>query len=280
MSQPGPLVAIGGAEDKIGAKTILGRVLTLAGGTKARLAVIATASEVGPEVLDLYRLVFEALGADRVVGLAPATRTDAEAAGLSAAVDDATGVFLTGGNQLRLATVLVGTPLGAALRRAHARGAAIAGTSAGASALSEHMISFGSPGATPKNRMAQLTPGLGLLPGVIVDQHFGQRNRIGRLLSVVAASPAELGLGIDEDTAGVIHHNVLEVVGRGVVTVVDGRAAATNVALARRSGPLLVSGAILHTLPAGASFDLAQRRLASAYDISPTGRGGARRPAE
>jgi cyanophycinase len=124
------------------------------------------------------------------------------------------------------------------------------------------MVAFGASGATPKNRISQLARGLGLLPGVVVDQHFDQRNRYGRLLSLVAQNPSLLGMGVDEDTAAVITGGrVLEVVGRGSVFVVDGRAAITNAAAATRTSPLLVSGAVVHALPVGARFDLVEARL-------------------
>ncbi len=135
-------------------------------------------------------------------------------------------------------------------------------TSAGASVMSEHMVAFGTGGATPKNRIAQLAKGLGLLPGVVVDQHFGQRNRYGRLLSLVAQSPSLLGMGVDEDTAAVISGGrLLEVVGRGSVFVVDGGRAVSNAASASRTKPLMVSGAVLHVLPAPHHFDLVDRRI-------------------
>lgn len=281
MTSAGVLMAIGGAEDKTGGKTVLTRFTELAGGPTARIAVIGTASEIGAAVLNRYRILFAGLGVHDVVGLDPQSREQASADAAVGPLERATGVFLTGGNQLRLGTILAGTALGSAVVAAHRRGAVIGGTSAGASALSEHMMSFGAPGATPKNRMSQLSAGLGLLPGVIVDQHFTQRNRIGRLLSLVAASPGQLGIGVDEDTAAVIAGKELEVIGRGVVTVVDGSGLTSNVATARRGTPLLVSGAVLHTLPAGARFDLAGRRLLASYGEPAAWRQpGAREAAE
>jgi cyanophycinase len=169
---------------------------------------------------------------------------------------------MTGGNQLKLSSFIAGTPFGTAIVEAYQRGAVVGGTSAGASILAEHMIAFGSGGATPKQRMSQLSAGLGLLRGVIVDQHFEQRNRYGRLLSLVAQSPSLLGLGIDEDTAAVVRDGSrLEVVGRGAVTIVDGQHLVTDAYAAKRTAPLLVSGAVLHVLPAGSQFDLATRTL-------------------
>ena len=136
---------------------------------------------------------------------------------------------MTGGNQLRLSMVVAGTRLGAALLDAHRRGAVVGGTSAGASALSAHMVAFGGPGEVPKQRLAHMSAGLGLLPGAVIDQHFSQRNRLGRLLLLVAESPSQLGIGIDEDTAAVISPDgVLEVLGKGTVTVVDGSRAQSD----------------------------------------------------
>jgi cyanophycinase len=261
-SRAGTLIAIGGAEDKLGNRTILSRFVQLAGGSSARVAVISTASSLRHEITELYRSLFLELGAAEVHPMHPSTRAEAEAPEMVAAVRGATGVFLTGGNQLRLSMVVQATSLGRALVEAHQRGAVIGGTSAGASALSTHMVAFGRPGETPRQRMGQLSVGLGLLPGVIVDQHFGQRNRIGRLLTLVAQSPGQLGLGLDEDTAAVIAPDgVLEVLGKGAVTIVDGTDVVSDAFEVHRSRPILVSGAVVHSLPPGYRFDLAKRAL-------------------
>jgi len=169
---------------------------------------------------------------------------------------------MTGGNQLRLSSVIGGTRLGAAILEAHGRGAVVAGTSAGASAAATHMMAFGSSGATPKHRMAQVSVGLGLLVNVVVDQHFEQRTRLGRLLAVVAQSPSLIGLGLDEDTAAVIDgHDVLEVIGRGSVTIVDGADVVTDAYQVTGHKPMMVSNARLHSLPSGYRFDLRARRV-------------------
>jgi cyanophycinase len=148
-------------------------------------------------------------------------------------------------------------------------GAVVAGTSAGASAMSTHMIAFGASGATPKQRMATIAAGLGVLPGVIVDQHFQQRNRLGRLLSLIAQNPSLLGLGIDEDTAGVVGPDgVMEVIGRGSVTVVDGAAAETNAWEVRGHKPVMISGVVLHSLPSGFRFDLRRRHIVTAPNLT------------
>jgi cyanophycinase len=258
----GTLLAIGGAEDRVGRRTVLSRFVELAGGSRARIVLCATASSRGHDVVEQYDEVFRSLGAAEVSPVRPLTRADAADRSAAAAVEDATAVFLTGGNQLTLSQVVTGTAFGDAVVRSYRRGTVVGGTSAGASVLSEHMVAFGANGATPKQRMAQLARGLGLLPGVIVDQHVDQRGRHGRLLALVAQNPSLLGMGIDEDTGAVVSRGrFLEVVGRGSVLVVDGRHAVTDSATASRSRPLLVSGAVLHALPSGSRFDLDEVRL-------------------
>jgi cyanophycinase len=274
----GVLMAIGGAEDKLGNRAILSRFVQLAGGDRARVVVLASASSLGEEITGLYEQVFTELGAAEVRSLRPRTREEAEAAGPAGAVAGATGVFMTGGNQLRLSMVVAGTRLGAALLDAHRRGAVVGGTSAGASALSSHMVAFGGPGEIPKQRLAHMAAGLGLLPGAVIDQHFTQRGRMGRLLLLVAESPSQLGIGIDEDTAAVIAPDgVLEVLGKGTVTVVDGTRAQSDAFEVRARRPVLVSGAVLHALPPGYRFDLGARALLPRLQAIGPGAGERRR---
>jgi cyanophycinase len=256
----GHLIVIGGAEDKIRDRVILSRFVALAGGSKARIAVVATASSFAAEVGERYREVFTDLGAVRVDPILAQDRPAANDDTHVALVDGATGVFLTGGNQLRLSSTIGGTRLSRAIEERYHAGAVVAGTSAGASALSTHMIAFGASGLTPKQRMAQISAGLGLLPGVIIDQHFQQRNRLGRLLALVAQNPSLLGIGIDEDTAGVVTpDHVFEVIGRGSVTIVDGTAAETDAWEVSGHRPLMISNVVMHSLPAGYRFDLRRR---------------------
>ncbi len=261
----GVVMPIGGAEDKVGRMTVLREVVRLAGGPATRLVVISTASSLGDEITHAYLQLFAALGVTEVVGIRPESRAEAADPELVAAVDRCTAVFMTGGNQVKLATLLVGTPLGDAIVAAHVRGALVAGTSAGASICSRHMVSFGPGGTTPKFRISHVSEGLGLLGDVIVDQHFTQRNRFGRLLALVAANPGQLGVGIDEDTAAVFRSDgVLEVKGRGVLTIVDGADLITTAYTATGTQPLMISGLKLHSLPRGAKFDLRTRTLISA----------------
>ena len=258
----GPVMVIGGAEDKLRDKVILNGFVRFAGGEAGRVVVISTASSLGDEATEIYRRTLGELGIDRVSGLRPEEREDADDPAAVRLLAEATGVFLTGGNQSRLTQVVAGTRLGDALANAHDRGAVLAGTSAGASAMASHMVAFGRTGPTPKNRMVQLSAGLGILHGLVIDQHFEQRGRIGRLLSLVAQSPSLLGIGIDEDTcATVFADQTLQVLGKGAVTIVDGRNVATDAYRGKGYKPLMVSGAVLHSLPSGYWFDLRRRVL-------------------
>jgi cyanophycinase len=266
----GTLFAIGGAEAKLRRRTVLEAFVAAAGGSDARIAVVSSASSLGVEVVEVYRSLFTSLGAPEVISMRPESRAQAQDPDLVEPLGKVSAIFLTGGNQLKLSSFITGTPFGEAIQEAYQRGTVVGGTSAGASILAEHMIAFGAGGSTPKQRMSQLSAGLGLLRGVMIDQHFEQRNRYGRLLSLVAQSPSLLGLGVDEDTAAVIHDgNRLSVIGRGAVTVVDGQHLISNAFAAKRTTPLLMSGAVIHILPAGSQFDLTTRTLLAHQTADP-----------
>jgi cyanophycinase len=262
-------MAIGGAEDKLGSARVLRRFVSESGGPGARIVICATASALGPEIVELYVQLFAKLGVTDVLSARPRDRAEADKQEYVDAADWATGIFFTGGNQMKLAAAIRGTRFGDAVVAAYERGAVVGGTSAGASVVSEHMVGYGSPGAHPKFRMAALAQGLGLLPGVVVDQHFAQRDRFGRLMALVASSPDLLGIGLDEDTAIIVTDETdLEVVGRGSIFCVDMRSAVSDAATARGTAALMVSGASVHFLPHGARFDLATRTLVSYRDHS------------
>jgi cyanophycinase len=254
-------MVIGGAEDKRGERSVLSRFVELA-GPEPHLVVLSTASMRGEEATLRYGELFTEMGAARITGLRPLAREEAADPAVCDALMDANGVFLTGGNQVRLVSVIGGTRLEDALFSARDRGAVIAGTSAGASAVAAHMVAFGRPGASPRHRMVHISAGLGLVDDVIVDQHFEQRGRMGRLLAAVALSPKLLGLGLDEDTAAILYADrTLEVVGKGAVTIVDGSNITTDAFQIKGYRPMMVSGAIVHALPVGYWFDLRARNL-------------------
>ncbi len=264
----GDLLVIGGAEDKLGRRTVLTEFVQRAGGSEARIAVVPTASSLGPEIVEVYDALFTKLGAAEVYGVRPEDRAQASEPELVARLEGATGIFMTGGNQLKLSTTIAGTPFGAAIVAARERGVTIAGTSAGASIQSSHMVAFGPGGSTPKQRMTQVAAGLGLVQNCVIDQHFAQRNRYGRLLMIVSQSPQLLGMGVDEDTAAVITRteqgDQLRVIGRGSVTLMDGTHMVTDAHEAKERKPILASGVVLHVLPAGAQFDITTRSLITA----------------
>jgi cyanophycinase len=262
LGTAGPVMVIGGAEDRMRDKVILSRFAKFAGGAEGHVVVISTASSLGDEATEAYRQLFLGLAIGRVSGLRPDEREEADDPEVAKVLADATGVFLTGGNQSRLTQVVAGTRLGDALANAHDRGAVLAGTSAGASAMASHMVAYGNPGTTPKNRMVHLSAGLGILQGMVIDQHFEQRGRIGRLLALVAQSPSLLGIGLDEDTSAIVFADrTLHVIGKGAVTIVDGSHVKTDAYRGKGYKPLMVSGAILHSLPSGVWFDLRRREL-------------------
>jgi len=257
----GTIVPIGGAEDQIKDPGILKRFVDLSGGRRARIAVIPTASE-REDTGRRYERIFKDLGARSVKSFEFASRADAEDDEAVGDLKEASGIFLSGGNQLRLSTLLGGTLAAKALRRANAAGVPVAGTSAGAAFLSEHMIAFGDEGATPRAGMVTLAPGLGLTNRVIVDQHFRQRDRLGRLLAALAYNPFAIGLGLDEDTAVFLDDdNALEVAGSGAVTVVDpGDVEFSSMGTVKPGEPVTILGVRLHVIGPGGGFDLETRR--------------------
>lgn len=252
---------IGGAEDKLDDKVILSEFVKLSGGEKARIAIVPTASSIETAGLR-YKAIFMGMGVDEAEVVYIGSRDDANDPRNIDDVQDATGIFLTGGNQMRLSSIIGGTLLEQWVRERHDAGAVVAGTSAGASILSAHMVAMGASGATPKLRMAQMFAGFGLISNVIIDQHFRQRDRIGRLLALVAGNPGLLGIGIDEDTAVVIENDgTMRIVGRHSVTIVDGSHMKSDIYEVRRYGDITISDARLHVLGAGKRFDMNERKM-------------------
>jgi cyanophycinase len=263
----GWIVPIGGAENKENDRRILARFVRESGGSQADIVVIPTASrlhETGPR----YERLFMEIGAARVTVMDFDTRRDCHEAGRLERLAEASGVFFTGGNQLRLTTLLGGTPVAKVIRAGNARGVTVGGTSAGASILSEHMIAFGDDGSSAISGSVRLAPGLGLTNRFVIDQHFRQRDRLGRLLTALAYNPFAVGIGLDEDTAAFIGpDNSLEVEGSGAVTVVDASEVAfTSMDLVDEGQPICMLGLKLHLLVAGATFNL-HTRVASAGDL-------------
>jgi cyanophycinase len=261
-SRPGLLMAIGGAEDKRHQRVILRRFVEAAGGPDATIVVLATASEV-PETGERYSELFYGLEVREVEVLSVRTREDAldlEAEAVEL-LERASGFFMTGGSQLRITSALGGTRITAEIRRRHAQGMVVAGTSAGAAVLSRHMISMGESGSTPRRRLVQMAQGLGLAPDLVIDQHFRRRDRLGRLLTALSYNPEPLGLGVDEDTVAILDADgVLTVLGTGAVTVVDAsHMRFTDSHSVHRGQPVAMLGLRVDFLTSGCRYDVKRR---------------------
>ncbi len=266
----GYIIPIGGAEDRMRSPAILQEFVDVCGGPEARIAIIPTASslrETGPG----YERIFRDLGAGAARSLPIFDRRDCNDPRFLRRLERAQGVFMTGGNQLKLSTTIGGTAVADMLRERNAEdGLHVAGTSAGAAILSEHMIAFGEEGATPHADMVTLAPGLGLTRSAIVDQHFRQRDRLGRLLTALAYNPRPIGIGLDEDTAAFIDaDDRLVVHGTGAITVVDpSDVEFSSMDSAKRTEAVCLLNIRLHILTEGATYDIGSRRAAPPVEAS------------
>lgn len=254
---------MGGREVARGNLDVLSQFVSCCGGPEARLVVITTASRKPRERAEEYAMAFRSLGVEGVSFFHQDHREEAGDAALLAAIDRADGVFFTGGSQLKLVSTIAATPLEGRLRERHGHGLHLGGTSAGASAFSAVMIARGDGGSSARLASVRLSPGLGLLPGVIVDQHFRERDRFGRLLAAVLCNPSMLGFGLDEDTAFALDAaNQVSVFGSGTLTIIDGASLqATNVDEVPDEAPAAFAGMRMHALTSGWTYDLSQRSV-------------------
>jgi cyanophycinase len=263
----GPVMPIGGAEETEPGGEILERFVALAGGKKAHIAIIPTASDDPQRSGEGYATLFREMGVREADWLRVERREDANAESALDLLRKATGIFITGGDQARLVQFLVGTLVMECIRMRNADGVIVAGTSAGASILSALMMAGGTGvagdtnGSAARKGMVDTVAGFGLLQDIIIDQHFSQRGRMGRLLSVFAGTPGLVGLGLDEDTAVLIdREGMLEVLGSNMVTIVDGRNTISDY-FDRDTGEVLtITGSSLHVLAGARQFDLTTRQ--------------------
>lgn len=268
----GHLVIVGGHENRKTDMVILERFAALAGGPDAHIFVLTAASNVHDEIWAAYQKAFTMLGVRHVTTSHIKTREDACHEATAAKVCEADGIFMTGGDQKRLMALIGGTRIDHAMHRAlRDRGACIGGTSAGASAMSEHMLFDGTNDLLPQKGSVHLGAGLGLVRRVIIDQHFSERQRLGRLLSAVAQNPYLLGAGIDENTALIVTpgHGV-EVIGDGAVTLIDGREMLSNFTEVENQATLELADVRLHLLPAGVRYDCESPTRAEDKDAPAT----------
>ena len=255
----GPLIIIGGHEDKEGERVILKEVASRLNG--GRLVIATVASHQPDGYFDAYRKAFSGIGVEDLVELYVEDRAESLDDRTLACLDGAGGVFFSGGDQLRISSQIGDTPIERRIREMHRAGAVIAGTSAGASVMSETMLVKGASSESYRIGELHMAPGLGLVRDLIIDQHFAERGRYGRLLGAVAHNPRLLGVGIDEDTAIVVEGQAFRVIGSGAAYVGDGEAAThSNIAEAGAEQALSMFDVRMHVLSSGDCFDLDQRR--------------------
>lgn len=264
----GHLLVIGGAEDKYNERRILKKFLELAGGDGAEVLIVPVASDFPEFAADVYTQAFRNLGVANPRVLRATSRQDIVQADVEKLVDGVTGVFMTGGDQMRLVSLLGGTKLAEALRKkVRETNVVMAGTSAGAAAMSTSMIVRGEPSSHPHKNAVKLSPGLGFLKNIIIDQHFSERGRISRLITAVSYNPYNLGIGIDENTAIILDgHGVLEVFGQGSTTIVDGSQITFNeIAEVADNESFSICGVQFHVLRDGLVYNYIDR-----HPIQPT----------
>jgi len=261
-STAGPLIIIGGHEDKEDSRVILKEVARHLQGEKLVIATVASHAPDG--YFQSYQEGFEGLGVGELVELYVDDRAEAQDEKTLKVLAGARGVFFSGGDQLRISSQIGDTPVERRIREIWETGGVLAGTSAGASAVSDTMLVKGPSAESHRVGDLHMAPGLGLVRDVIIDQHFAERGRIGRLLGAVAESPRVLGVGIDEDTAAVLEADTFRVIGSGAVYVVDAEGVTrSNIAEARSHCALSIFDVRLHVLGHGDSFDLPTRRPCS-----------------
>ncbi len=256
----GRLVAIGGGDITEGDAPLLKEFVKLARGARARVVVMTVATDDPGAAANEYRAAFKRLGLDDVKVVDVSTRADASDEDALKAIEEATGLFFTGGDQLHITSLVGGTEMQKLIHRRYERGLVIGGTSAGAAMMSNSMIVSGEADENPKLGGVEIGPGMDLLIGAMIDTHFSQRGRFGRLLTAVAHYPQDLGIGLDERTAMVVNKTEFEVFGEGAVTVIDGGALTyTSLPYAEDEKTLSLFGVRVHVLSAGHRFNLASR---------------------
>lgn len=256
------ILIIGGAEDKLNERHILRKFVELSGGKDARILIVPVPSDFPLVTATLYKGIFESLGINSVSVLEAFSRQDIIKVDEKSVFEGVTGVFMTGGDQMRLSSLLGGTKFLIALKEAVKGGVTLAGSSAGASAMSSTMIVRGEPKLQPLKDSIRLCPGLGILRNIIIDQHFTERTRLSRLITAVAYNPNNLGIGIDENTAIHIKKNgILEVLGSGTVSIIDGSNITYNsIAEVNEDEPFSVIGLQINILSSSVRYDIFNRK--------------------
>jgi cyanophycinase len=261
-----PIMVIGGAEDKVNGRSILTAFFESAGGKKAKIGIIPCASQEPSVVGDRYHQIFREMGAQQVQILDIRVAKECDQSTWLNILNNCTGIFITGGDQQRLCDLIGGSKFVESLKeRLHLGELMVAGTSAGAAIMGEKMIAAGSSGESPNRSLVDLTNGLSIIPELLVDQHFHNRNRMARLMSAIAAHPDKLGLGIDEDTCAAFEDDcTFQVLGKGTITVIDpGEMLHTNYLESDETSPLSLHKLTVHVLSQGDRYDYRQRCVLS-----------------
>jgi len=258
----GYLIIIGGAEDKTGNSTILKQAPQMLSDDDI-LTILTTATEKPREAGEKYRCVFDRLGVKNIQVLNINTRDDADNGDCCEKIKKSRCIFMTGGDQLRITSILGGTRASEELKNAYLSGGIVMGTSAGASVMSSTMVVQGNDNEPAKKCTLKMAPGLGLIDGIIIDQHFDQRGRFGRLLCGIAENPEVLGIGIDEDTSIKVYPDMhFEIIGSGAVTIIDGESIkSSNVSELNQNEILAIMGVTVHVLPQGYGYDIRSRKV-------------------
>jgi cyanophycinase len=263
QKKTGTLIIIGGHEDKTGDMTILKEVVRHANQAGGKLVITTVATEEPEETVREYTKLFKKLGIKHIDVIDIRIRQDGFIEKYAEMLQAASALFFTGGDQLRITSQLGDSPLFTLMTEVYNRGGVVVGTSAGASVMSETMLVSGPSDESHHLGSLLMAPGLGLIKNVVIDQHFAERGRIGRLLGAVAQNPRNLGVGIDENTAIIVHDGRFEVIGDGAVYVVDGsHITCSNLSDGASDETLSCYDVRLHLLKSGDSFGLATRRPA------------------
>lgn len=256
------IILIGGAEDKLNERHILRKFVEMSGGKKASILIVPVPSDFPAAAAVIYKNIFGNLGIKKVSVLEATSRKEIISVNPESVLKGVTGIFLTGGDQMRLSSILGGTKFLAMLKRKIKEGVVLGGSSAGAASMSSTMIVRGEPSVQPLKDSIRLCPGLGILKNIIIDQHFTQRARLTRLITAVSYNPNNLGIGIDENTAIHIRSNgILEVLGSGTVTIIDGSGITYNtISEVQEAEPFSVLGLQVNILSSGVRYDIYDRK--------------------
>lgn len=260
----GTLIPIGGGEDREESKDILCRIIAESGKKDPQICLITLATDVPDKVAEVYSHAFKDLTSSKISVIHYLGRKEADTEENLKKIEDCDLVLFSGGKQLKLSSLLGGTRLLELIKQRYYDEPkfVLAGTSAGAAAMSNTMIISGSTREALIKGTLELTNGLDLINKVTIDTHFTQRGRIGRLIQMVTCNPGILGLGLGEDTCVIVKNGMMEVCGSGLVTIVDGNSIDyTDLTDIKDGEPITVEGIRVHILGPSKKFLIDERKI-------------------